>query len=212
MRLRGWDAGVSSESIESLQGRLREQAAAPSHLTRLAQLRAVFEADVTCIAAVLVGSFAKGSGNRLSDLDLVAFTTRGEAQSLSDRADRVLATHDLLNCYSGRRGTSGCFRKYVYLDFSSCELHVADEDAPFKLFRPYLSVWDPSGYLAGREVEGTAPRHEDFEPYPHGDDGLIWELVDCVKWIKQGRVELAKNYLRRLGSKVQADNEAVGTG
>jgi hypothetical protein len=31
---------------------------------------------------------------------------------------------------------------------------------------------------------------------------LIWELVDCVKWIKQGRVELAKNYLRKLGGKL----------
>lgn len=204
MRLRSRDGGVSSESIESLQRRLREQAAAPSHLTRLAQLRALFEADAVCIAAVLVGSFAKGSGNRLSDLDLVVFTTRGETQNLVERADRVLAAPDLLHGYSGRHGPSGCFRKYVYLDFSSCELHVADEDAPFKLFRPYLSVWDPSGYLAAREVVGAALKHEDFEPYPHGDDGLIWELVDCVKWIKQGRVELAKNYFRGLGRKLQA--------
>lgn len=193
---------MSSESIESLQGLLREQAAAPSHLERLAQLRALFEADAACVAAVLVGSFAKGSGNRLSDLALVAFTTRGDAQGLVERADRVLATQDLLNRYGGHHGTSGCFRKYVYLDFSSCELHAADVDAPFKLFRPYLSVWDPSGYLARREVAGLAPKHEDFEPYPDGDDGLIWELVDCVKWIKQGRVELAKNYLRKLGGKL----------
>jgi predicted nucleotidyltransferase len=212
LRLRGRDAGVSIESIESLQVRLREQAAAPSHLTRLAQLRALFEADAACIAAVLVGSFARGSGNRLSDLDLVAFTTRGDAQTFSDRADRVLATQDLLHGDSSRHVASGCFRKYVYLDFSSCELYAVDVDAPFRLYRPYLSVWDPSGYLAGREVEGLAPKHEDFEPYPHGDDGLIWELVDCIKWIKQGRVELAKNYLRKLGSKLQVDNEAVGTG
>jgi hypothetical protein len=51
-------------------------------------------------------------------------------------------------------------------------------------------------------VEGLAPTHEDFEPYPHGDDGLIWELVDCIKWIKRGRVELAKSYLRKLGAKL----------
>jgi hypothetical protein len=203
LRLRGRDAAVSSESIESLQGRLREQAAAPSQLTRLAQLQVLFETDAACIAAALVGSFAKGSGNRLSDLDLVAFTTRGEEQSFVERADRVLATHDLLHGYSGRHGTSSCFRKYAYLDFSSCELYAVDVDAPFRLFRPYLSLWDPSGYLAGREVDGLAPKHEDFEPYPHGDDGLIWELVDCIKWIKQGRVALAKDYLCRLGAKLQ---------
>lgn len=193
---------MSSDSIESLQSRLREQAAAPSHLPRLAQLRALFETDAACVAAVLVGSFAKGCGNRLSDLDLVAFTTREEAEKLSERADRVLTAPDLLHCYSGRHGPSGCFRKYVYLDFSSCELYAVDVDAPFRLFRPYLPVWDPTGYLARREVVGLAPKHEDFEPYPHGDDGLIWELVDCIKWMQQGRVELAKNYLRKLGTKL----------
>jgi hypothetical protein len=190
-------------SNEDIQSRLREQGAAPSHLPRIAQLQALFEADATCVAAALVGSFAKGTGNRLSDLDLVAFATRGNAPSLLQAADRVLATEEVLHAYSGGQGDSRCFGKYVYLDFASCEFLAVDVDSPFRLFRPYLPLWDRSGYLASREVEGPAPQHEQFEPYPHGDPGLIWELVDCIKWIKQGRAELTKSYLRRLAAKLE---------
>jgi diamine N-acetyltransferase len=200
------DVSVSTNGIQS---RLREQGAAPSQLRRIAQLQALFEGEASCAAAALLGSFAKGSGNRLSDLDVLVFTNRGNAASLLAAADRVLATEEVLDAYSGGPGGSRCFRKYVYLDFSSCELLVVDVDAPFRLFRPYLALWDPTGYLAGREVPGAAPQHESFEPYPHGDAGLIWELVDCIKWIKSGRVGLVKDYLGRLGAKLQSCDEPV---
>ena len=189
-------------SAESLQQRLRDQGAAASHLKRIAEIRAMFEIDPDCLAVALVGSFAQGCGDRVSDLDLAAFTPRGAARGFIDRADRVLATEDLLHQYTGAHGERGCFRKYVYLDFSSCELHAFEVPTDFKLRRPYVAVWDPSGFLATREVEDPAPRHEDFEAYPHGDDGLIWELVDCIKWLKRGRVGLAKDYLRKLVDKL----------
>ncbi|MBA3253746.1 MAG: hypothetical protein H0T67_05735 [Burkholderiaceae bacterium] len=57
---------------------------------------------------------------------------------------------------------------------------------------------DPSDFLGTLEVEEPPPRHEDFEAYQHGDAGLMWELFDCIKWIKRGRMELAKNYLQKL--------------
>jgi hypothetical protein len=41
-------------------------------------------------------------------------------------------------------------------------------------------------------------------PYPHGDDGLIWELVDCIKWLSRGRRPLAKDYLVKLAESIQA--------
>lgn len=191
-----------ADSIEDLRSRLREQGAAPSQLTRIAQLRALFETASPCVAAALVGSFAKGTGGRWSDLDLIAFTATGQAQSFADEADHVLSSEAVLDSYHVRDASS-CVLKYVYLDFTSCELLVLDVDRPSRLFRPYIALWDPSGFLAGREVEGQSPQHEAFEPYPHGDAGMIWELVDCIKWIKQGRVGLAKGYLRRLGAKLQ---------
>lgn len=194
---------MPTESLARLQQRLMDQGAVPSHLKRIADLRALCEADPSCVAVALVGSFAKGCADRISDLDLAAFTRGAGARDFIDRADRVLASEPVLDKYCGGDGHTASFRKYVYLDFASCELTAFNVPTTFKLRRPYLPVWDPSDFLASCEVPGPTPRHEDFEPYQHGDDGLIWELVDCIKWLKRGRVDLAKDYLRRLAVKLR---------
>jgi len=103
--------------------------------------------------------------------------------------------------YSGTHGSRGSFRKYVYLDFASCELHAFDLPTDFKLRRPYIAVWDPRNLLETCVVEGEAPGQEEFDAYQHGDEGLVWELVDCIKWLRRGRVTLTKDYLRRLVAK-----------
>jgi hypothetical protein len=51
-------------------------------------------------------------------------------------------------------------------------------------------------------TDGPPPPHETFEAYPHGDAGLIWELVDCIKGLKRGRVQLTKDYLRKLADRL----------
>lgn len=103
-----------------------------------------------------------------------------------------------MNAYSGRLRNDGAFSKYVFLDFSICELYALNQPTTFKRYRPYLPVWDVDDFLATLEVDGPSPRHEDFDAYPHGDDGLLWELFDCVKWLKRGRTDLTKGYLRKL--------------
>ncbi len=92
----------------------------------------------------------------------------------------------------------GYFRKYVYLDFSSCEIHAFGVPTTFKLRRPFVAVWDPGDFLSGLVTDEPPPRHEEFDAYPRGDAGLIWELVDCIKWIRRGRHQLTKDYLRKL--------------
>lgn len=194
---------VLTESIETLQRALANQGAPTSHLERIKSLRALFESDPNCIAAALVGSYAQGTGDRISDLDLVAFTATGSAPEFIERAHGLLACTDLLDHYCGSYAERGCFRKYVFLDFASCELHAFNVPTSFKLRRPYIPVWDPSGFLERVVADGPPPRHEEFEAYQHGDEGLIWELFDCIKWLKRGRVELTKGYLHKLVEKLQ---------
>lgn len=86
----------------------------------------------------------------------------------------------------------------MYLDFASCELHAFELPTEFVLRRPCIVLWDPQYRVNALIGAGEPVRHEDFEPYPHGDTGLIWELVDCIKWLRRGRVDLAKDYLRKL--------------
>jgi hypothetical protein len=53
-------------------------------------------------------------------------------------------------------------------------------------------------------VEGEPIRHEDFAAYEYGDEGLIWELVDCIQWLSRGRNELAKQHLAKLAAAIKA--------
>jgi hypothetical protein len=187
-----------------LRDTLIAQHAPESHLARMTALCALAADDPACRAVALVGSYAKGSGDRISDLDLVAFTTAGHCQHFSDAAHRFLASPQLLDVLEGTHKSAGAFRKYVYLDFSSCELHAFDLPATFKLRRPFLPVWDPHGVLAQQVVDGAPVRHEDFVAYEYGDAGLIWELVDCIKWLKRGRAELARHHLRKIVARLDA--------
>lgn len=191
---------MANLTAPALHALVSEQGAAPSHHARIDAVLAHCAASPHCLGLALVGSFAKGLGDRISDLDLVGFVEDGHEAAFMAEIDERIGRAEVLNAYGQARAGQVAFRKYVYLDFSSCEFHAFTRSATFRLRRPYLSLWDPQGHLATREVEGEPPRHETFQPYPHGDEGLVWELVDCVKWLQRGRTELAKSYLARLGA------------
>jgi hypothetical protein len=181
---------------------LSAQQAPASHLERMTSLLNLVTQSPACLALGLVGSYAKGCGDRISDLDLVALTVEGTAQDFIGKAHEALDNGEILNWYAGTHGSRGRFRKYIYLDFASCELHAFDLPTDFKLRRPYIPVWDPQNLLETCVVEGEPPGQEEFDAYQHGDEGLVWELVDCIKWLQRGRVTLTKDYLRKLVAKL----------
>lgn len=191
-------------TLQSITDALRTQGAPDSQLRRIQALQELATQEAALRAIFLVGSFARGTGHRISDLDLVALVDSGHEQRILDLAEPCLDEGTpRLDHFAGLHRDTGAFRKYVYLDFSSVELHAFRRDAGFRLFHPFLAVWDPEGLAASCRAEGEPIRHEDFEPYEYGDTGLIWELVDCVKWLARGRTELAKRYLVRLGQKIE---------
>ena len=182
---------------------LRDQRAPESHLLRLAKLVELAEKNAQILAIVLVGSYAKCIGDRVSDLDLVAIAAHGESDSVLRAAHDVLSDAEVLNQFTGAHSAGSAFWKLVYLDFSSVEFHVFEPDTKFRLKRPYLSVCDPSSLVEAYVVDGQPVRHEDFAAYEYGDEGLIWELVDCIKWLSRGRNELAKHHIRKLAAEIE---------
>jgi hypothetical protein len=142
------------------------------------------------MAVALVGSFAGNKGDRISDLDLAAFVADDREAEFMAQAHEFLGAPEVLNVYGQDRVGQVCFRKYVYLDFSSCEFHAFNQRWPFKLRRPFISVWDPHDHLETLVVEEEPPRHE--------------TLVDCIKWLSRGRRPLAKDYLVKLAESIQA--------
>jgi len=71
-----------------------------------------------CLGLALMGSYAKRSGDRVSDLDLVAFLANGAAAAYLEQAHQLLLSEAFVNAYSGRLRNDGAFSKYVFLDFS----------------------------------------------------------------------------------------------
>ena len=190
--------------------RLEEQAAPPSHAARLRQIVSVVERHHPTAAIALVGSYAKGTGDRVSDLDLAVIADDSQADAVLENAHKVLHQGDVLNFFSGHHKSAGAFHKFVYLDFSSVELHVFPQSCAFRLKNPFLTVWDPQQLLPAYVTAGEPVRHEDFPAYEYGDEGLIWELVDCIKWLSRGNLPLAKQYLRKLGAELENTTASGG--
>lgn len=182
---------------------LREQCAPESHVRRLSDLVSLAERNPNLLAIALVGSYAKGVGDRVSDLDLVAFAAKGMGPSVLQESHGLLHQSDVLSQFNGAHQAGGSFWKLVYLDFSSVEFHVFEPDTAFRLKHPYLSVWDPGNLLPSYAVEGAPVRHEDFAAYEYGDAGLIWELVDCIKWLSRGRNDLARSHIKKLAAEIE---------
>ncbi|QPF76333.1 hypothetical protein G8A07_27635 [Roseateles sp. DAIF2] len=198
----------SSIALPEILATLAAQQAPPSHLARLAALIALAEREPALRALFLVGSYAKGLGDRVSDLDLVMIAAAGQGERLLAAGHALLlASGELLNQFGGKHPGpgSGFFHKLVYLDFSSVELHVFEPGTAFRLRRPYLAVWDPERLQEAYVAEGEPVRHEDFVAYEHGDAGLIWDLVDCIKWLSRGRAALARRHIVKIAERIRQD-------
>ena len=193
---------------DGLVAHLRAQGAPDAQLARLAALRSLAASQPGWQALFLVGSFARGHGDRISDLDLVAIAQPGQGPAVLQAAQALLQQAPVLNQFS-RSNPAGGFCKLVYLDFSSVECHVFEPGAAFRLKRPCLPVWDPQPLLPTWLVDGVPIRHEQFAAYEHGDDGLIWELVDCIKWLSRGRTALAHGHLRKLADALASTDPPV---
>ena len=189
-------------SLNDVLDEVRRQGAPQSHLKRLSDLVALAGREDSLQALFLVGSYAKGVGDRISDLDLVAIAAPGTSDFVLEQAHGTLARSEILNKFYGVHAAGGKFWKLVYLDFSSVEFHVFEPGTAFRLKRPYISIWDPSNLLPAYVVDGEPIRHENFAAYEYGDEGLIWELVDCIKWLSRGQNELAKGHIMKLASKI----------
>lgn len=189
-------------TLDDLLSQLRLQGAPESQATRLKDLVELAHRNPDLLAIFLVGSYAKGSADRVSDLDLVAIASPGRGQAVLQAAHEQLARAEVLNQFRGTHPAGGSFWKLVFLDFTSVEFHVFEPDTSFRLKRPHLVVWDPGNRLPGHVVDGEPIRHEDFAAYEYGDEGLIWELVDCIKWLSRGRNDLAKGHLRKLAAEI----------
>lgn len=158
------------------------------------------EEDV--IAGVLLGSLAAGRGDRVSDADIILFTQNDFHKYAESCFSSFEAGREAFYCLDGYHNENAYFRKYIFHDMTSAEIHCFDSCEPFDICRPLQVLFDKAGVVEGKLTEEPVPKHEDFPVYTNGDKGLIWELFDCIKWLSRGENELAKSYLKKLSAKI----------
>lgn len=172
----------------------------PHQQSLLNHFMQIFEPEPDVVAAVLLGSLAGGTGDRLSDLDLMVFTRNGFHRHSAATHQRFEQAFTILYRLEGDHNERACFKKYIFDDCTSAEIHCADLSEPFEIARPYQILFDKDDIVAARLTDQAAPAHEEFAVYEKGDAGLIWELLSCIKWLSRGQTDLAKTYLKRLAA------------
>lgn len=169
-------------------------------LVRSAYSALVSEENV--VAAVLLGSLAAGQGDRVSDADILAFTQNGFHKTADSCMSAFEANKEIFYCLDGFHNENAFFKKYIFNDLTSAEIHFIDLRESFNISKPYEVLFDRCNIVEGRLTDEPAPIHENFPVYTRGDKGLIWELFDCIKWLSRDNNDLAKSYLKKLSEKI----------
>ncbi|WP_430230965.1 hypothetical protein [Paraburkholderia tropica] len=176
-----------------------------SQIERLVPIAAALREMPQCLGAVLVGSFAKQSADRLSDLDLVAFCAPGEGRALFEAIRQQVATSQALFTLDGAHDAESPFQKLIFDDMTSIEFHVIAPATQLVLEQPFVEIVNRDRYLESRSVSRLAASVGDASSaYGYGDRGLAWELLTCLKWLWRGDVAAAKRYLIALGKAIDA--------
>lgn len=189
---------------------LQRSAPAPETKLQLALLRRiapVLRESLTCVGAVLLGSFAKGQADRVSDLDLVLFCSEDAGQDLLATVRNMIPAAEIFSEFHGSHGAGSPFVELILYNFTSIEIHTIAPETKFTVKRPFIELLNRDGYLESRLSDKSAPTRDDLVPYRHGPQWLPWELFNCMKWLSRGETEAAKRYLVRLGQAIEAADE-----
>ncbi|WP_322050088.1 hypothetical protein [Paraburkholderia bannensis] len=111
-------------SFEAFLEQSRKNPSTTLQIALLVRIAAALRESTDCIGAVIVGSFAKQSADRLSDVDLVAFCSKGASQSVFRAAMQQVEQAEILFTVDGTHGPDSPFRKLILADMTSIEFHV----------------------------------------------------------------------------------------
>jgi predicted nucleotidyltransferase len=159
-----------------------------------------------CVAAAIVGSFAAGTEDSFSDVDLVVFCVAGSSGVLLSALKSELQTRNVFFQFSGWHDTDSPFEKTILENLTSYELHLIEPKTKFTLKTPFIEVVNRNRYLDSRFSIEKLPGRKALIPFVNGDDGLVWELFNCIKWLKRGDRMVAKDYIKRLAKAIPPES------
>ncbi|MFJ4290629.1 nucleotidyltransferase domain-containing protein [Cupriavidus sp. NPDC089707] len=173
-------------------------------MERLKEITNFLRNDERCQGAALVGSFAKGTADRMSDLDLIVYARDEEVGEIADGLRGLIPDEDVLWSFSGHYDDFSVFTKCILLNFTSVEFSVigTSTTSRFKLRRPYIELANRNSFLSSRVSDLPTIDKAEFPVYVNGERGLMWELFSYLKRLRRGQVESVKKDLLRLAGEI----------
>lgn len=172
------------------------------HIEWLEVFNKILAASSEVQAAVLLGSFAKGRPDRLSDLDVVVWAKRSDIQRLVIELFAV-KIFEVVHSWQKQISEEHVFLKRIYGNFISAEVHIIATESEFRIRNPFITLKGSEKFIDSKREEGPSPEHKDFYPLPAGIDGLGWELFDMLKWWQRGEYDLVKSHLVKVSELIK---------
>lgn len=182
---------------------LSDPSATKLQTVRLEKITQFLHSEKLCQAAALVGSFAKGTADRVSDLDLIVYADDMHVEALADRLRNFIAEGDIFWSFSGRHDDVSVFTKTIFLDFTSVEFSVVGTSTQsFKLRSPYVELVNKGNFIASRVSNLPTIDKASFPVYANGEQGLTWELFSYLKRLKRDQISSVKQDILRLAAEI----------
>lgn len=166
----------------------------------LQRLQRALSEDARCLGAAVGGSLAESRGDRLSDVDLLVYCEEGAAGDILQNLSDVAADRPVVHRLTGKHDSSSVYEKVILDDWSSYELHVVEPSTRMRLAPPYLEVLNRNDHLTSRVDTQKQIGRSTVKPLSSGEEGLVWELFNCMKWLRRGESDFATQYLQALGN------------
>jgi hypothetical protein len=138
----------------------------------------------------------------MSDVDLIVYCRAGAAKAILKDLSEVAADIQVVHRLAGEHDANSVYEKVILQDWSSYEIHVIEPSTRMRLRLPYLEIINREGYLESRLSQDKPIGRATATPYVNGDAGLIWELFNCMKWLRRSEVEFTTRYLQLLGEQL----------
>lgn len=197
--------------FEDFINKWRDNPSTTFQIALLMRIAAAVRDSPDCTGAVVVGSFAKGTADRLSDIDLVAFCSGGAGHSLFQTIQEQIAPSSVFIAFDGEHDPDSPFQKLIFEDLTSVEFHVISPNTKLTLEQPFVEIVNRDRCIESRTSSRPAPAEHDLTVFRYGDRFLAWELFSCLKWLWRGDFKKTKHYLIKLGRAIEASEESDGS-
>lgn len=145
-----------------------------------------FQAHSCVLGGFLIGSFSDGTYDDLSDLDICFVVDDAHWDRAEALADFLSTENTVIYSDVGFHGDQGSYARFIFSDFTSCEIHLIGLSSDYQLFEPYRVLFDKDGVIDRFVREGQPPSKQEMPAFPTGQQNAAWDVFNLFKKAVRG--------------------------